>query len=63
MISTALENEFKGKKVKTSNGQEHVVIGAYVTDNAGLILVVITNENGKAMLGSLRVMGGLEVIP
>lgn len=63
MISQELEEQFKGKTVKTKNGGTYKIFGAFVTDSAGLVLVGITNENGKAIVETLRVMGGgLEIL-
>lgn len=63
MITQALESELKGKKVKTSSG-EATVLGAYVSESAGLVLVVIKDAgNGSAELSTLRAMTGITILP
>ena len=53
-----------GKKIKTKSGTIYLVIDTYVTDTAGLCLVVVSDDNGKAMLDTIRVFGSvLEIIP
>jgi hypothetical protein len=65
MISKELEEQFKGKTVKTKSGDgPYTVLGAFATDAAGLVLVVVGNANGKAILDTFRVTGcSLEILP
>lgn len=62
MITQDLE-ALKGKKVKVQN-VEHLVLGSYVTEAAGLVLVTTSLSSANVpVLSTVRVVGqNLEII-
>jgi hypothetical protein len=61
-MMTNFAKEIVGKKIKTMSGI-YTVMDFFITEAAGLCLVVWNEENGRAMLNTIRVLGGVEILP